>query len=154
MCQNSGIINEKNNFIALEGKELVRILEEGLEKEDINERTKNEDINERTESDDLIERTGNQNTNEETRNNNHPTERIDNIYNQDSLIIYRATPAQKGMIASLMVKSSHNTLSIGDGNNDVPMLKDSHVWVGIMEKEGTQASLTADFAISEFKMLK
>ncbi|KMV65987.1 P-type ATPase [Encephalitozoon cuniculi EcunIII-L] len=76
------------------------------------------------------------------------------IFEYKSIVIYRATPYHKGKIAEKIVESGKNTLSIGDGNNDVPMLTSSHVGVGIMGKEGTQASLSADFAIPEFRLLK
>ncbi len=39
------------------------------------------------------------------------------------------------------------TLAIGDGANDVNMIQQAHVGVGIMGKEGNQASAFADFAI-------
>lgn len=78
----------------------------------------------------------------------------ENIFGCESVVVYRATPSQKGKIASLLVKSKRNVLSIGDGNNDVAMLKDSHVGVGIIGKEGTQAALSADFAIPQFKLLR
>ncbi|AFN83180.1 phospholipid-translocating P-type ATPase [Encephalitozoon romaleae SJ-2008] len=76
------------------------------------------------------------------------------IFEYRSIVIYRATPYHKGKIAEKIVELGKNTLSIGDGNNDVPMLTSSHVGVGIMGKEGTQASLSADFAIPEFRLLK
>lgn len=46
------------------------------------------------------------------------------------------------------------TLSIGDGGNDVGMILEAHVGVGIEGKEGKQASLAADFSIKEFKAVK
>jgi phospholipid-translocating ATPase len=46
------------------------------------------------------------------------------------------------------------TLSIGDGGNDVGMIQEAHVGIGIVGKEGKQASLAADFSILEFKALK
>jgi len=76
------------------------------------------------------------------------------ILKMGSVIIFRATPSQKGKIAELLVDLGKNTLAIGDGNNDVSMLKKSNIGVGIIGKEGTQASLAADFAIPEFQMLK
>lgn len=81
-------------------------------------------------------------------------ERPINIFNASGVVVYRATPSQKGKIASFLVKAGKNTLSIGDGNNDVGMLKESHIGVGIMGKEGTQAALSADFAIPEFCFLR
>ncbi|KAI5169771.1 phospholipid-translocating ATPase [Pancytospora epiphaga] len=77
-----------------------------------------------------------------------------NLFDCACVVIYRTTPSQKGQIASLMAKCGKNTIAIGDGNNDVAMLKDSHVGVGIIGKEGTQASLVADFAIPRFKLIR
>ena len=77
-----------------------------------------------------------------------------NLFDVDSLIIYRATPSQKGKITMLMVQAGKRILAVGDGNNDVAMLKGAHVGVGILGKEGTQASLCADFAIPSFRLLK
>ena len=39
------------------------------------------------------------------------------------------------------------TLSIGDGNNDVPMLRSAHVGVGIEGNEGCYASKMSDYSI-------
>lgn len=39
------------------------------------------------------------------------------------------------------------TLSIGDGANDVPMILEAHIGVGIRGKEGSQAVRSADYAI-------
>ena len=46
------------------------------------------------------------------------------------------------------------TLSIGDGANDVNMILQAHVGVGILGKEGQQAARSADYAIGQFKFLK
>ena len=46
------------------------------------------------------------------------------------------------------------TLGIGDGGNDVIMIQNSDVGVGIIGKEGQQAARAADYVISEFKHLK
>jgi phospholipid-translocating ATPase len=46
------------------------------------------------------------------------------------------------------------TCSIGDGGNDVGMIQEAHTGVGIVGKEGKQASLAADFSITEFRSLK
>ena len=46
------------------------------------------------------------------------------------------------------------TCSIGDGGNDVGMIQEAHLGVGIVGKEGKQASLAADFSILEFRSLK
>lgn len=46
------------------------------------------------------------------------------------------------------------TLAIGDGANDVNMILQAHVGVGILGKEGAQAARSADYAIGQFKFLK
>jgi len=45
------------------------------------------------------------------------------------------------------------TLAIGDGANDVPMIQEAKVGVGIYGKEGRQAVNNADFAIAQFSFL-
>jgi len=42
---------------------------------------------------------------------------------------------------------SKTTLAIGDGANDVNMILQAHVGVGILGKEGQQAARSADFSI-------
>ena len=46
------------------------------------------------------------------------------------------------------------TLGIGDGANDVPMIKEAHIGVGISGHEGMQAVLASDYAISQFRFLE
>lgn len=46
------------------------------------------------------------------------------------------------------------TLGIGDGGNDVIMIQNSDVGIGIVGKEGQQAARAADYVLSEFKYLK
>jgi magnesium-transporting ATPase (P-type) len=46
------------------------------------------------------------------------------------------------------------TLSIGDGANDVPMIQEAQIGVGISGKEGRQAVNSSDFAIAQFRFLK
>lgn len=43
------------------------------------------------------------------------------------------------------------TMAIGDGTNDVSMIKEAHVGVGIKGLEGTEAASSADYAIGTFK---
>ena len=45
-------------------------------------------------------------------------------------------------------------VAIGDGANDVPMIMQSHIGIGIRGKEGTQAVRSSDFAIKEFQGMK
>jgi magnesium-transporting ATPase (P-type) len=46
------------------------------------------------------------------------------------------------------------TLAIGDGANDVGMIQEAHVGVGISGKEGQQAVNASDFAIAQFRFLE
>jgi len=39
------------------------------------------------------------------------------------------------------------TLAIGDGANDVSMIMEAHIGVGLFGKEGTQAVRSGDFAV-------
>ena len=41
------------------------------------------------------------------------------------------------------------TLAIGDGANDVSMIQAAHIGVGISGREGLQATLASDYAISQ-----
>jgi len=72
-----------------------------------------------------------------------------------AVIVCRISPIQKSMVVSLVKGSTtKRILAIGDGANDVPMIQEAHVGVGIVGKEGTQASRSADFSIGQFKFLK
>lgn len=74
-----------------------------------------------------------------------------------SVIACRLTPTQKRELVALVKKDTvpaATTLSIGDGANDVSMILEANVGVGIYGKEGRQAANNADFAIGEFKFLR
>lgn len=67
----------------------------------------------------------------------------------------RLSPLQKAEIVD-MVKNSRGrpiTLAIGDGANDVSMIQEAHVGIGIFGKEGRQAVNSSDFAIGRFNLL-
>lgn len=70
-------------------------------------------------------------------------------------MVCRCSPTQKAQIVRIMKHETQAlTLSIGDGGNDVAMIQESHVGIGIFGKEGRQAALSSDFSITEFKHLK
>jgi phospholipid-translocating ATPase len=71
-----------------------------------------------------------------------------------SVLCCRVSPAQKAAVVR-MVKNSLEvmTLSIGDGANDVAMIQEAHVGVGIAGEEGRQAVMSADYAIGQFRFL-
>eukprot|EP00172_Hildenbrandia_rubra_P002516 Plantae.Rhodophyta-Hildenbrandia_rubra.ctg3400.p1 GENE.Plantae.Rhodophyta-Hildenbrandia_rubra.ctg3400~~Plantae.Rhodophyta-Hildenbrandia_rubra.ctg3400.p1 ORF type:complete len:1183 (+),score=168.28 Plantae.Rhodophyta-Hildenbrandia_rubra.ctg3400:1027-4575(+) len=72
-----------------------------------------------------------------------------------TVICCRVTPLQKAKMVKL-VRGIENTttLAIGDGGNDVSMIQEAHVGVGIVGKEGSQAARAADYSMAEFKHLK
>lgn len=74
-----------------------------------------------------------------------------------SVIACRLTPVQKQQLVNLIkvdTKPKATTLSIGDGANDVSMIREADVGVGIFGKEGRQAANNADFAVGQFKFLR
>ena len=76
--------------------------------------------------------------------------------NVDVVLACRVSPKQKADIVNMIRKRFPKkvTLSIGDGANDVNMILQAHVGVGILGKEGQQAARSADYAIGQFKFLK
>jgi magnesium-transporting ATPase (P-type) len=72
-----------------------------------------------------------------------------------SVICCRCAPIQKSQVVSFVKSQSGQvTLAIGDGGNDVNMIKAANVGVGIFGKEGYQAAFNSDYAISQFKYLR
>jgi len=71
-----------------------------------------------------------------------------------SVLCCRVSPAQKAAVVS-MVKGGLDvmTLSIGDGANDVAMIQEADVGVGIAGEEGRQAVMSSDYAIGQFRYL-
>uniref|UniRef100_A0A8C9HIR2 Phospholipid-transporting ATPase n=1 Tax=Piliocolobus tephrosceles TaxID=591936 RepID=A0A8C9HIR2_9PRIM len=71
------------------------------------------------------------------------------------VICCRMTPLQKAQVVELMKRYKKVvTLAIGDGANDVSMIKAAHIGVGISGQEGLQAMLNSDFAFSQFQYLQ
>jgi phospholipid-translocating ATPase len=46
------------------------------------------------------------------------------------------------------------TLAIGDGANDIAMIQEAHVGIGISGKEGLQAARISDYSIAQFRFLQ
>ena len=71
-----------------------------------------------------------------------------------SVVCCRCSPTQKRIIVKTIKKyTDTRTAAIGDGGNDVAMIQEADVGIGIVGKEGLQASLAADYSIKEFKTL-
>lgn len=72
-----------------------------------------------------------------------------------AVICCRVTPLQKAMVVDLIKRTKKAvTLAIGDGANDVSMIKSAHVGVGISGQEGMQAVLSSDYSIAQFRYLE
>jgi phospholipid-translocating ATPase len=72
-----------------------------------------------------------------------------------SVLCCRVSPAQKAAVVD-MVKNGLDvmTLSVGDGANDVAMIQEADVGVGIAGEEGRQAVMSSDYAIGQFRFLQ
>nr|XP_012625497.1 phospholipid-transporting ATPase FetA-like isoform X2 [Microcebus murinus]XP_012625498.1 phospholipid-transporting ATPase FetA-like isoform X2 [Microcebus murinus] len=71
------------------------------------------------------------------------------------VICCRMTPLQKAQVVELVKRYKKMvTLAIGDGANDVSMIKAAHIGVGISGHEGMQAMLNSDFTFSQFRYLQ
>jgi len=68
----------------------------------------------------------------------------------------RVSPDQKRQMVALIKYGipGVRTLAIGDGANDVAMIQEAHVGVGISGQEGMQAVNSSDYAIAQFKFLR
>ncbi|KAF9172112.1 putative aminophospholipid-translocase [Mortierella sp. AD011] len=70
------------------------------------------------------------------------------------VVCCRCSPTQKADIARLIKTYTKKRICcIGDGGNDVSMIQQADVGVGIVGKEGKQASLAADFSVNQFSYL-
>lgn len=73
-----------------------------------------------------------------------------------TVLCCRMSPIQKAMVVKLMKSSPSNptTAAIGDGANDVSMIQEAHVGLGIVGKEGRQAVRASDYAFGRFRFLQ
>lgn len=71
-----------------------------------------------------------------------------------SVLCCRVSPSQKASVVSA-VKGTLDvtTLSIGDGANDVAMIQEADVGVGIAGVEGRQAVMSSDYAFGQFRFI-
>eukprot|EP00808_Paulinella_micropora_P008457 g73078.t1 len=72
-----------------------------------------------------------------------------------AVICCRVSPNQKAEIVQMVRKYVPKavTLAIGDGANDVSMIKAAHVGIGVSGLEGLQAVMASDYAIGQFKFI-
>ncbi|KAJ6096618.1 hypothetical protein N7486_007364 [Penicillium sp. IBT 16267x] len=74
----------------------------------------------------------------------------------DSVICCRASPKQKAFLVKTIRTHLNDaiTLAIGDGANDIAMIQEAHVGIGIAGKEGLQAARISDYSIGQFRFLQ
>ncbi|XP_055968968.1 phospholipid-transporting ATPase IK [Sorex fumeus] len=72
-----------------------------------------------------------------------------------AVICCRVTPKQKALIVALVKKYQKVvTLAVGDGANDVNMIKTADIGVGLAGPEGMQAVHSSDFSLAQFSYLR
>ncbi|OKL60853.1 hypothetical protein UA08_03203 [Talaromyces atroroseus] len=73
----------------------------------------------------------------------------------DSVICCRTQPSQKAQVVRGIKIRMPNavTLAVGDGANDIAMIQEAHVGIGITGKEGFQAARNSDYSIAQFRFL-
>ncbi|PVH35145.1 hypothetical protein PAHAL_7G112100 [Panicum hallii] len=69
-----------------------------------------------------------------------------------ALLITKNTCETK--LVAILKSVGYLTLAIGDGGNDVRMIQEANIGVGISGREGLQAARAADYSIGKFKFLK
>lgn len=72
-----------------------------------------------------------------------------------TVVACRVSPLQKASLVRLvkMGPGKPITLAIGDGANDIGMIHEARIGVGISGKEGKHAANSADFAIGQFRFI-
>ena len=81
---------------------------------------------------------------------------FDLVVAANSVICCRASPTQKAFLVKTVRKKVKNsvTLAVGDSANDIAMIQEAHVGIGISGKEGMQAARTSDYSIGQFRFLQ
>ena len=73
----------------------------------------------------------------------------------DSIICSRVDPHQKAKLISIIKTTSKKVcLAIGDGANDVGMITEANIGIGIHGLEGSEASRASDYSINQFYHLQ
>ncbi|XP_076775532.1 phospholipid-transporting ATPase IK isoform X2 [Arvicanthis niloticus] len=72
-----------------------------------------------------------------------------------AVICCRVTPKQKALVVALVKKYQQVvTLAIGDGANDVNMIKTADIGIGLAGQEGMQAVQNSDYVLAQFCYLQ
>ena len=80
---------------------------------------------------------------------------FDYAENAGCVVCARCEPSQKGACVREFKKHKKRAtiLSIGDGANDVDMIRSADVGVGVEGKEGSDAVMSSDFSLPSFKFI-
>lgn len=71
-----------------------------------------------------------------------------------AVVCCRVTPKQKAQVVQLVKATGAVTLAVGDGGNDVAMIQEAAIGVGVRGQEGLQAARAADYQVSRFEALQ
>lgn len=66
------------------------------------------------------------------------------------VVVARCSPTQKARVARLLRARGHVVAAAGDGGNDVAMIQEADIGVGIEGAEGRAASLAGDVSVRKF----
>ncbi|XP_067143833.1 probable phospholipid-transporting ATPase IIA [Centruroides vittatus] len=81
----------------------------------------------------------------------YPSEFMELACQCPAVVCCRCSPTQKAEVVRLIQQlTGKRTCAVGDGGNDVSMIQAADAGIGIVGKEGKQASLAADFSITQF----
>lgn len=72
----------------------------------------------------------------------------------NSAVCCRVTPLQKARVVTMFQQLGSTCLGVGDGANDVSMIQEARVGIGILGLEGSQAERASDYAIPRFRHLR
>ena len=73
------------------------------------------------------------------------------VTNSPAVVCCRCSPEQKAQVVRLIQQhTGKRCAAIGDGGNDVSMIQAASAGIGLVGKEGKQASLAADFSLTQF----
>lgn len=72
-----------------------------------------------------------------------------------SVLFCRVSATQKRELVTIAkTVFKHRILAIGDGANDVGMIRESHCGVAVYGREGSQAAAAGDFVVDRFECLR
>ena len=78
------------------------------------------------------------------------------VNSANTVICCRVSPSQKSEVIRQMKNFDKKavTMAIGDGGNDVSMIMEANIGIGIFGEEGVSAAQASDFTIGEFHLIK